>query len=484
MIVSEQLENEIKNEIGFEFQEGPQEFLLSCPADDILYGGARGGGKSHGVLGHFFLHSKQYGEQAKGLLVRRTYDELEDIIGKARKMYKNVAEWRISKKTMHFNNGATLLFRYLDKDTDAERYQGHEYSWICIEEAGNFPSPVPVDMLRACIRGADNVKKYFLMTANPGGPGHNWLKANYIDMSPPNTIFPVIQNVIMDGKEIEAKWNRVFIPAKVTDNRKLIELDPNYISRLVASAGGQEWLLKAWLEGDWNIVAGGMFDDVWDAAVHILKQFQVPSTWKVHRAFDWGSSKPFSVGYWAVSDGGYVNIDNELRVFPKGTFIRVGEWYGWNGTPNTGLRLLESEFIEGLEEQELLLKEKYGIRRIYDGPADSAIFTVQDGKSIADKHEEMGISWDMAKKGPGSRVHAWQEVRQLLANSKKSPMESKGLFITEDCLQFKRTVPTMQRDPKNLDDVNTKAEDHICDETGYMVRWEIATIEVGRLVGI
>lgn len=473
----------VSKNVAFAYQPGPQEYLLKCPADEILYGGARGGGKSYGVLGHFFQHVDEYTNKVSGVLFRRTYAELEDIITKAREMYKDAAEWKDGKKTMIFHKGGILKFRFLERDVDADKYQGHEYSWICIEEAGSFPSQIPINKLKACLRSAAGIKKHFILTANPGGVGHNWIKAEYIDRATPNTIFKVKQTVKVAREAREVVITRVYIPARVQDNKILLKNDPSYINNLVASAGGQDWLLKAWLEGDWNIVAGGMFDDLWEEAIHIVPPFQVPNSWRVYRAFDWGSSRPFSVGWWAVSDGGYLNIDGELRVFYQGTYIRVGEWYGWNGTANTGLRLLESEFIEQLEEREAIVKEKYGIRRIYDGPADSAIFTVQDGLSIADKHELRGISWEIARKGPGSRVHAWQELRQLMSNSKQSPMEGKGLFITEDCLQFKRTVPTAQRDKRNLDDIDTAAEDHICDETGYMVRWEQADAKQVDIAG-
>ena len=475
--------------IRFTAQDGQQAALFQCPVEDILYGGARGGGKSYGVLGHFDRHQGEYGRHAKGIIFRRTYAELEDIVGKAREIFTREQDlskcvWNDSKKILAFPNGATLKFRYLEKDKDADRYQGHEYTWICIEEAGNFPSPVPIDKLRACLRSGVKVDKFFILTANPGGPGHNWIKSQYIDPATPETVHWVRKKVKFKGKDKEVSWRRVFIPAKVTDNRILMENDPNYVSNIVASAGGQEWLLKAWLEGDWNIVAGGMFDDVWNESVHILPNFVVPQNWTVYRAFDWGSSKPFSVGWWAVTDGNYVSINGRLRLFYPGTVIRIGEWYGWNGTPNVGLRLLESEFIEQLFEKEEVLRKKYGIRRIYNGPADSAIFTVQDGESIADKHEMRGVPWEKASKGPGSRVAAWQEIRQLLSNSLADPMEEKGLFITEDCLQFRRIIPAVQRDPKNLDDIDTEGEDHICDETGYFVRFQPTVIQTVGISGI
>ena len=475
---------EIKKVIGFRAQPGPQALLFQCHILDILYGGARGGGKSAGALGHFWNHANQYKKHARGVLFRKTYPQLEDIMGKAREMYKDVASWNDSKKVMTFTNKATLRFRFLETDSHADLYQGHEYSWICFEEVGNFPSPIPVDKLNACLRSsAPGIKKTFLLTANPGGPGHSWIKARYIDPAPPLQPHTVEQEITFKGKKSIIKWDRVFIPASVYDNKILLKNDPEYIVNIIKSAGGQEWLLKAWLEGDWNIVAGGMFDDLWRPQKHILPAFQVPRQWPVYRAFDWGSSKPFSVGWWAICDGGFCEVGNQYRTFAKGTIIRIDEWYGWNGTPNIGLRLLESDFIQGLKEKELIMKKKYGIHTIQNGPADSSIFTVQDGLSIADKHELRGIAWYCAKKGPGSRVHAWQEIRQLLANALEDPMEDKGMFVTDSCLQFIRTVPALQRDIKNLDDINTDSEDHIIDETGYMARWHTSSIEQVSIVG-
>ena len=475
---------QVKKVIGFKAQAGPQTLLFQCPVQDILYGGARGGGKSAGAIGHFWNHANLYKQHARGVLFRKTYPELEDIMKKARDMYENVASWNDSKKVMTFNNGATLRFRFLEKDIHADKYQGHEYSWICFEEVGNFPSPIPVDKLNACLRSAaPGIRKTFLLTANPGGPGHSWIKARYIDPSLPLVAHRVTQEIMFKGEKKVLEWDRMFIPASVYDNKILLENDPEYIVNIVKAAGGQEWLLKAWLEGDWNIVAGGMFDDLWRPDKHILPIFQVPKQWPVYRSFDWGSSKPFSVGWWTIADGGFCKVGDDYRTFANGTLIRIDEWYGWNGTPNIGLRMLESEFIEGLKEKEQVIMSKYGIKTILNGPADSAIFTVQDGLSIADKHEMKGISWNCAKKGPGSRVHAWQEVRQLLANALEDPMEDRGMFVTESCLQFIRTVPPLQRDVKNLDDINTDSEDHIIDETGYMARWHTATIEQLDIIG-
>ena len=477
--------------IRFRAQPGQQAALFECPIGDILFGGARGGGKSKGSLGHFDAHQNEYGSLVKGILFRRTYPELEDIIADAIEMFcndddPNKARWFETKKTLLFPNKATLKFRFLEKDKDADKYQGHSYTWICIEEAGNFPSPIPIDKLRACLRSAKaaNVAKWFLLTANPGGAGHNWLKSQYIDPAPPEVPHLVERSVTVNGKPKNVSWYRVFIPSKITDNKILMENDPDYINKIVASAGGQDWLLKAWLDGDWNIVAGGMFDDIWNAEKHIIPPFVVPHHWKVYRSFDWGSSRPFSVGWWSVSDGGHVECsDGKYRIFSRGTLIRVGEYYGWNGNPNVGLRLGETDFVKNLLDREEVLKHKYKITKVFDGPADSQIFSDSEDNSIADKHERMGICWERAQKGPGSRVRAWQEIRGLLSNSLKFPMEDRGMFVTSDCTNFIRLLPSTARDKNNLDDIDSDGEDHICDETGYMARWNPTVVQPVEISG-
>lgn len=473
--------------VNFIPQQGPQYDLLTVPCFDILFGGARGGGKSFGTLGHYAAKAertkRQFGlvESFNGLLVRRTLNELEDMIGKAHKIFDGVAEWFDSKKIYKFPKdgpygGAQLKFRYLDRDKDADRYQGHDYAWVCVEEAGNFPSPAPINKLRATLRSGGGADTYFLMTANPGGVGHNHLKMAYIDPAPPNTPFEV-EMVI---REKAYRWSRMFIPSKLEDNKILMQNDPNYVANVVASAGGADWLVRAWLEGDWNIVAGGMFDDIWDGSVHILKPFVIPRTWKIFRSYDWGSSKPFSVGWWAKSDGTMAQMaDGVYKSFPPGTMFRIDEWYGWNGEPNTGLRMLEKDIAKGIKERETMRGWT-----VMTGPADTMIFDVKNGSCLADDHKPYQIHWRPADKSPGSRITGWMDMRTMLAESKKQHMEAPGLFVFENCRQFIRTVPTAQRDPLNLDDVNTATEDHILDETRYAIRFKPATLTQVEIHGV
>lgn len=441
-------------QIVYEAQPGtPQELMIACPYEDVFFGGARGGGKTFGMLGDWISHADLYGENARGIFLRRTYDELDEVQDWASRIFPHLgAEYRTQKRTWAWPNGATLKMRYLDRDEDADRYQGHSYTWLCFEELTNWPDPKPVDKLLATLRSAAGVPCYFRATGNPGGVGHNWVKARYIDPAPPWVPFT----------DPETDMQRVFIPATLDDNPLLRLNDPDYWKRVEASAGGNQELLKAWRHGIWDIVAGGMFDDVWDRNRHVIKPFKIPSSWHVDRSFDWGSSKPFSVGWWAESDG---TTAPNGRTYPRGTLFRIAEWYGWNGRPNEGCKLLSTEVADGI-----LAREKAMGLTVKPGPADSSIFDVTDGPSIGQKMAERGVKWTEADKSPGSRKNGWERLRVMLKavlTEDGMPMEEPGLFIFDNCANWIRTVPILPRDKVKTDDVNTKAEDHPADETRY-----------------
>ncbi|CAB5079692.1 Terminase RNaseH-like domain containing protein [uncultured Caudovirales phage] len=238
---------------------GPQSLALTCPCPDILYGGARGGGKSIWLILDWLNHCKACAEigcagMARGLVVRRTRPQLVDLLAKCKQILPRLGwEFSVSEWTWTGPDGCTLRMAYLDNDADAENYQGHDYSWVAVDEAGNFPSPEPIDKLYATLR-LPGVEHLFRMTANPGGAGHRWLKERYVDMAEPNTIFTV---------EVEAagemhRFERCYIPARLRDNPRCNT--PEYRANLARS--GPAWLVKAWLEGDWNVVPGGGIIDI------------------------------------------------------------------------------------------------------------------------------------------------------------------------------------------------------------------------------
>lgn len=240
-------------------QAGPQTALVTCPVFDVLYGGSRGGGKTDGLLGDWVSHSNRWPGAARGILFRRTYDELDEVISRASEIYHDGGTWRPSKLRWDFPNGTSLKLRYLRRDEDASHYQGHSYSWAAIDEAGNFPSPDPIDKISATLRSAKGVRVALRLTANPGGPGHSWIKLRYMDGHPPMRPFvdPTSGNL------------RVFIPSTLADNALLTTGDPGYAQRLRGS--GPAWLVAAWLNGDWDAnPEGGIIKSAWFRRYRVL----------------------------------------------------------------------------------------------------------------------------------------------------------------------------------------------------------------------
>jgi hypothetical protein len=271
--------------------------------------------------------------------------------------------------------------------------------------------------------------------------------------------------------------------------RENIYLSPEYIAELETMSDKNK--RKAWLGGSWDIVAGGIFDDVWDSDYHIVPRFKVPPTWRLDRSFDWGSSKPFSVGWWAESDGSDVQMpDGTWRSTVRGDVFRFMEWYGSSGKANQGLHMLANKIAEGIIEREIVA----GVHgRVMPGPADGSIYDVENGNSIATdmardvkiqiKNEVAkvyrGVTWVRADKSPGSRKHGWERLRTLLQNAHpvvvrnadgnlvRLPRERPGIFAMDNCKAFADLFPGLPRDEKDPDDVDTDAEDHIGDEVRY-----------------
>lgn len=470
-LVTEDVDEEI--EVIWRPQPGPQTVLCQLPYDEMFFGGARGGGKTSGILGHWLKHADEWGAYAKGVLFRHTNPQLEEVKDQAKLLFEKLdARYKDQngKKMWVFPNGARLMFSHLEYEKHAKDHQGKAYTWQGWEELTNWQSPSVVDRVSASLRSSHGVKCQWIGTGNPGGPGHNWVKDRFITPAPP--LVPHYDSV----KEV---W-RIFIPSKLTDNRILMESDPGYASRLKGT--GPDWLVKAWLEGNWDIVAGGMFDDLWKDEVHAISPFKIPSHWKVERAFDWGSSRPFSVGWWTTADGNPVKLPNgQVLYFYKGTKIRISEWYGWDGkTPNKGLNLVDIDIARRAVQLEHAIEQAHGVR-IQEGPADPSIFAVVNGKSIGATLSAAGLHFTAAATGPNSRVIGWETMRRMLKASLTHPMEAPGLFVFNSCRQFIRTVPTLPRDSSKIDDVDTESEDHIGDETRYALTQLERTVTMQKM---
>lgn len=429
-------------------QEGPQTDLIRCPVFEVFYGGARGGGKTESSIGDWLDHSSTYGEHAVGIFVRRKFKQLAEVIARTKQLFPKInGKYNEQKAEWLMPGGARLKFVYLERDSDAEEYQGHNYTRVYVEEVTNFPSPGPIDKLRATLRSGTGVPVGMRLTGNPGGPGHNWVKARYIDPAPQGyKIVTQECDVEIDGVIRTVSLDRVFIPSKLGDNMLLLRNDPTYVLRLRQS--GSEALVKAWLEGNWDIVDGAYFPGL-NEAIHgrpasIIRQI-TPGT-VLFRAFDWGSYKPFSVGWYAIADGLWPR-DNPL---PFGAIFRYREWYGASGV-NKGLGMTADKVMDGIMTFEEGERIRYGV-------ADPAIFIRNGGPSIAESM--LRCRW---RRADNKRLPGWEAMRQRFDGQDNVPM----LYIANECEDFWRTVPTLQHDDDNPEDLDTDGEDHIADEVRY-----------------
>lgn len=469
-------------------QPGSQEaFLAASPIFEVLMHGTRGGGKTDCLLMSFAMYTgRGYGPAWKGILFRQTYKQLTDVISKSKKWFFQIwpeATFNNSDSVWTFPGGEQLLLRQFMRDDDYWNYHGHEYPWVGWEELCNYPTDVGYKRMMSCCRSSrPDMPRMYRATTNPYGPGHNWVHSRFL----PDTMNMKVRTDLIDedGNKVPP---RLSIFSDIRENKILLDADPSYLSKIAAAARNPTEK-KAWLEGSWDVISGGMFDDVFDKRYNVIFPFQIPDNWRIDRSFDWGSSKPFSVGWWAVSNGEDVQLANgEWRSTVRGDLFRIAEWYGYTGKPNEGLHLLAVEIAEGIVERELAM----GFRDINDpnwcrvstGVADSQIFAIENGNCIATDMKSRvrlkngvafrGIIWNEADKRPGSRSLGWESVRTMLKGahpSKFGPRETPGLFIFNTCEQWLRTVPVLPRDEKDPDDIDTETEDHIADETRYKVR--------------
>ncbi len=446
---------QVEQTVLWQPQPGPQTALLACPVFEVFYGGARGGGKTESSIGDWLQHSSEYGEAAIGIFFRRKLVQLAEVIARTKQLFPKLgARYNEQQKTWTMANGARLKFAYLEKDSDAEEYQGHNYTRVYVEEVTNFPSSAPIDKLRATLRSGSGVPVGMRLTGNPGGAGHNWVKRRYIDPNPGGyQIITESTEIELDGVKQTVSLDRVFIPSKIGDNQLLMRNDPTYILRLRQS--GSEALVKAWLEGNWDIVDGAFFDE-WDEARHVLPSQDFarvlvnPGILRF-RAFDWGSAKPFSCGWYAVLDKEYECAD---RVLPKGALVKYREWYGASG-PNKGLKMTADAVAEGIVKWEKGERIRYGV-------ADPAIFIRDGGPSIGETMAVHGCTW---RRADNKRKAGWEQLRQRLVGHGGVPM----LYFCDACEDTIRTLPTLQHDDTDPEDLDTEAEDHAADETRYAV---------------
>ena len=377
------------------------------------------------------------------MIIRKTYPELtENHINPMCEMLKcyhqdkneRIASYNDAKKNIVFQNGSRILFRYCDNEKDAERFQGTEVDVLFIDEATQ-QSETKMKKLTACVRGVNDFPKRIYCSMNPGGEGHNWVKRLFIDRR---------------YEDNENPDDYVFIQSLVTDNKALMESNPDYIRQLEALPPK---LRKAWLEGDWQIFEGQFFEDFIDRPehyqdrqwTHVIEPFEIPEGWKIYRSFDWGYNKPFSCGWWAVDYDGVI--------------YRILELYGCTKTPNEGVKWTPDKVFSEIHRIETEHRWLRGKR--IQGIADPAIWDAETGESLAERAAKHQVFFSP---GDNKRLPGWMQVHYRLAFDENGfPM----MYVFKNCRAFIRTIPLLQYDEHRPEDLDTDGEDHVADEVRY-----------------
>lgn len=416
-------------------QLGPQTHALMatwCP--ELFYGGARGGGKTFFSLLDFLQDVPTYGRHWQGIIFRRTLPELQDCIRTAQALYPQTGgQWFEQAKEFRWPNGAILRFRYLENIQDAMRYQGHQYTWICWEEITQWPTNEAYLMLFACLRNGDAEvpTKRIRSTGNPGGPGHLWVKERFVDPAPKG------YEPIKDAHNPD--WVRMYIPARVSDNKILLARDPEYINRL-RMVGSPE-LVRMWLDGDFNVVAGAYFAQFGDR--HIINPVEIPHRWSRYFGFDWGKASPFC-GLWGAVSNGKDGAGKESP-FPKGAILVYKEAY--------------SKGLDNPEIAKFILSREAAHERDATKVADPSIFTEDGGPSIAEQLSNHGLWMSPAD---NTRIAGWGEIHLRLGPNPPA------IYISTACPNLLSQIKTAQHDPIHPEDLDTEAEDHALDALRYL----------------
>lgn len=452
-------------------------------SNDILYGGAKGGGKSFLFRWLFCVMTKC----APGMLCylfRRQYDELinnhmegPDSFHVMLQHEIRTRQCAIVGKQVRWWHGARIFLRHMQLEKHKYRYQGVEMHAAAFDEATQFTETQIRYVLMSVRHGSwrpppelgplGQRLPLWLFGANPGGVGHDFIKARYVDLGP--------YRIVRGTEKGDGGTDRQFIPARAEDNPELMRNDPHYLARL--EVGGDPVLVRAMKEGDWTIVAGSMFGEVWrtekmdeDGQIiewHVMKPRLIPVGWPLWRGGDDGFANPAAV-YWLTQDP-----DTD-------TIYVVSEIYqsGLTG-PELGERVMrrdrEIKMLDAANGRAVLNTEP--LQGSYDSNA-----WVETGRaneiSRGDQMNRMGCRWKPVVKGPGSRVARVQNLHRLLRPNKKEGGRRPGIVFFETCRGAIDTIPKIQRDEDDREDVSEESQLHAFDGVTYGTQHR--SLKVGR----
>lgn len=302
---------------------GPQWDFVTCPVTEIVFGGSRGPGKSFGLALKLAAYAEEWGPKCKAIIFRKTFQDLEDFNENKLKKILQPIGWvyTVGKRIWKHPNGATCKLAYLENKGDEDHYQGQEFTFIGWEEAGNWATSDQIDKIRACLRSAEGAKLFWVLTCNPAGEGHEWIKK----------LYKLGNEGVKAGIDPTVPWFNektqtecVFIPGTMQDNPQLLLNDPNYKNRL--RSVGAAHVVRAWIMGDWDTSPDGniykrawfkYYD--WDPYLAALPSVgnahrEAPEFFEIIQSWDTGQKTGEKNDYsvcttWAIGQSQYFLLD-------------------------------------------------------------------------------------------------------------------------------------------------------------------------------
>lgn len=428
--------------------------FMSRPEFEVFYGGAAGGGKSDALVMEMLRQVEI--PHYKGLILRKTYPECRELIDKSLFYYKQAyprAQYNATEHKWTFPSGAKIYFGSLSHEDEKIKYQGQAFDVIGFDELTHFQLSEYTFLMSRCRPNGAGTDCYIRATGNPGNIGHQWVKERFVTAGTPNTTLTFdVSWQEPSGKVVTKKLTRCFVPSTVFDNQALMNNDPMYVARLASLPEAER---NAFLYGDWDTFSGQVFIE-WRNLVdhyedrigtHVINPFEIPKTWNIYCGMDWGYSRPYAVGWFAVDH--------------DGCMYHIRELYGYNGRPNEGVHeepSVVAQKIREIEENDPNLKGR-SIMRV----GDPAIWGTQGTESIGGIFETNRLLFD---KGNNDRYSGKMQLHNRLA------FDDNGIprfYVFSTCKNFIRTIPNLIYDERKVEDIDTTQEDHIYDMTRYVL---------------
>lgn len=438
------VDEDIERDVIFKPNPGPQTEFLAASEQEVLYGGAAGGGKSYAILADALRDMTN--PQFRGLILRKTTEELRELVQKSQELYPKAfpgIKWSERKMEWRTPEGASLWMSFLERDADVTRYQGQAFNYIAFDELTQWPTPYAWNYMRSRLRTADpKLKLYMRATSNPGGVGHNWVKKMFVDPAPWGKPFWATDMetgetlVWPKGHRNEGKplFKRRFIPARLSDNPYLYD-SGSYEANLLSLPEQER---KRLLEGDWDVIEGNAFPE-WNRKIHVIEPYEIPYNWRKFRACDYGYGSFAAVLWFAVTPEEQLVVYRELYV-------------------SKVLAVDLADMILDLEAEDGPLS--YGV-------LDSSCWHKRGdpGPSIAEQMINRGCSWRPSDRSKGARVGGKNEVHRRLRVNEYT--EEPDLVVFDSCTNLIAQLPVIPLDKNNPEDVDTKSEDHLYDALRY-----------------